>query len=65
MLRYVLSLAIVVIAFFVAGGALGHPGHGTLPADSPAHVFEPVHSLWLVGLVLLVQLVFKRRSSSC
>jgi hypothetical protein len=65
MLRYVLSLAIVVIAFFLAGPALGHPGHGKLPADSAAHILEPVHALWLVGLALFVQLVFKRRSSPC
>ena len=63
MLRYVLSLAIMVIAFFFSAGAIGHPGHGTLPPE--AHIFEPVHALWLVGLVLLFQLAFKRRSASC
>ena len=65
MLRQVLSLAIVVIALFFSAGAFGHPGHGTLPADSPAHILEPVHALWLVGLVLLLQLTFKRRKTSC
>jgi len=28
---------------------LAHPGHGTIPADSPAHyVLEPAHSVWLI-----------------
>jgi len=30
-------------------GILAHPGHGAIPAESPAHyIFEPVHSVWVV-----------------
>jgi hypothetical protein len=65
MLRHVLSLAIVVIAFFFSAGTFGHPGHGTLPSESPAHILEPVHALWLVGLAVFLPLVFKRRSAPC
>jgi len=65
MMRLVLSLAIVLIALFFSTGALAHPGHGALPADSPAHWLEPIHALWWVGMVLLAQLVWKRRRSPC
>ena len=65
MLRTVLSLAIVVIAFFFSSRALGHPGHGTLPAESTFHLFEPIHALWLVGAVLVLELGFRRRSRPC
>ena len=65
MMRLVLSLAILVIAFFFSTGAIGHPGHGTFSADSPAHVFEPMHALWLVGVVLLVQQGWKHWRSRC
>jgi len=47
------------------GSLLAHPGHGTIPADDPAHyLFEPIHAFWgllAIGLILSVVLSLRAR----
>jgi hypothetical protein len=53
----------VVLAWGAVASA--HPGHGTIPADSPAHyVLEPVHALPVVAIVAAIAgvLVYRRRN---
>lgn len=65
MFRRIQGIALAVMTFALASPvALAHPGHGVIPADQPAHWFEPIHAAPLVISVLAIALYVWRRSRS-
>jgi hypothetical protein len=51
---YLLGVAAALV-FPVTSHA--HPGHGTTPPDSPAHVLEPVHFVPLLAGICVIGLL--------
>lgn len=63
MFRRIGGIALAVMTFALASPvALAHPGHGVIPADQPAHWFEPMHAAPLIVSVLAIGLVAWRRA---
>lgn len=61
MCRFILA---ALFGFSATGRLFAHPGHGTTTPDSPAHyVFEPVHALPVVAIVVAIAgaVLFLRR----
>lgn len=46
---YWVTFLAVASALLVTMAAHAHPGHGTTPPDSPAHLLEPVHFVPLLA----------------
>ena len=55
----------VLTLFCAAPAALAHEGHGVVEATNPAHLFEPLHLIWILGaaVALGAAAVVRRRSA--
>jgi hypothetical protein len=57
--RFLTSTASGVAALACTASAWAHPGHGTIPAEEPAHWLEPAHLLPILGAAAVVSLAMK------
>lgn len=56
----------MIVLAWLHSSILAHPGHGSIPADSPAHyLVEPVHAVWVVLLLAIAAaavLIFRHQA---